>query len=157
MIPIGRLEYGTFELHCDWCAEGLYPMFPMYKYLTPVIDEVGMHAACLTRAAAHHASFKCRMCKVTRKHRMHRPFICDECGCSSDPNVTPPSARHGFGAGLYGGGGGAFDPYGSSGGSGMCGFTESQVEELACQGLKPWDDDAGAVMSFLHGGGDGRW
>jgi hypothetical protein len=147
MIPIGRLDHGTFELHCDWCAEGLYPMFPMYKYLTPVIDEVGMHAACLIRAAAHHASFKCRMCKVTRKHRMHRPFICDECGCSSDPNMaSPPSARHGFGAGLYG-----------SGGGGMCGFTESQVEELACQGLKPWDDDAGAVMSFLHGGGDGRW
>jgi len=76
--------------------------------------------------------------------------MCDECGCSSDPHVaaaTPASARHSFGVDSYGGGGGG----------GMCGFTQSQVQELACQGLKPWDEDATAVMSFLQGGGDGRW
>ena len=139
MIPIGRLaEDGTFCLHRDWCAEGFQP-----------------------RAAAHHNEFKCRMCErfspkssvqtqSRRKHRMHRPFMCDECGCSSDPHVaaaTPASARHSFGVDSYGGGGGG----------GMCGFTQSQVQELACQGLKPWDEDATAVMSFLQGGGDVRW
>ncbi|KDQ59515.1 hypothetical protein JAAARDRAFT_56530 [Jaapia argillacea MUCL 33604] len=32
------------------------------------------------------------------------------------------------------------------------GFTESEVEELLCQGVKPWDDDAWDVMNVLNGG-----
>ncbi|KAH7102868.1 TPR-like protein [Auriculariales sp. MPI-PUGE-AT-0066] len=32
------------------------------------------------------------------------------------------------------------------------GFTNDEVDELLCQGVKPWDDDAGNVMAFLRGG-----
>jgi hypothetical protein len=32
------------------------------------------------------------------------------------------------------------------------GFTRAEENDLLCQGVKPWDDDAGAVLSFLHGG-----
>ncbi len=30
------------------------------------------------------------------------------------------------------------------------GFTNSEVEELLCQGVKPWDEDAWAVMDALN-------
>ena len=33
----------------------------------------------------------------------------------------------------------------------ICGFSPSDVEELACQGVKPWDDDAGDVLAALYG------
>ncbi|KAH0835026.1 hypothetical protein J3R83DRAFT_10763 [Lanmaoa asiatica] len=36
---------------------------------------------------------------------------------------------------------GGYDSDGDEG-IGMCGFTNSQVEELVCHGVKPWDDDA---------------
>jgi hypothetical protein len=36
----------------------------------------------------------------------------------------------------------------------ICGFSPSDVEELACQGVKPWDDDAGDVLAALYGGDD---
>jgi len=32
------------------------------------------------------------------------------------------------------------------------GFSEDDMMELACQGVKPWDDDAGAVLAALRGG-----
>jgi hypothetical protein len=32
------------------------------------------------------------------------------------------------------------------------GFTEAETEELLCQGVKPWDDDAADVLDFLDGG-----
>ncbi|KAN0086262.1 hypothetical protein V8E55_007396 [Tylopilus felleus] len=35
--------------------------------------------------------------------------------------------------------------------NGMFGFTGSDVEELLCQGVKPWDDDAWDVMGALRG------
>lgn len=37
-----------------------------------------------------------------------------------------------------------WDGYGSDGDdeNGMLGFTGSEVDELFCQGIKPWDDDA---------------
>lgn len=31
------------------------------------------------------------------------------------------------------------------------GFTEDDVYELACQGVKPWDEDAGDVLAVLGG------
>ncbi len=34
---------------------------------------------------------------------------------------------------------------------GMFGFSEDDVMELACQGVKPWDDDAGSVLAALRG------
>ena len=37
-------------------------------------------------------------------------------------------------------------------GFGDHGFTRAEENDLLCQGVKPWDDDAGAVLSFLHGG-----
>lgn len=36
-------------------------------------------------------------------------------------------------------------------GEGMLGFTGSECFELLCQGVKPWDEDAGAVMAALNG------
>ncbi|KAG7443925.1 uncharacterized protein BT62DRAFT_1078113 [Guyanagaster necrorhizus] len=30
------------------------------------------------------------------------------------------------------------------------GFTEDEVQELLCQGVKPWDDDARDVLNFLY-------
>lgn len=35
--------------------------------------------------------------------------------------------------------------------SGSHGYTQSQVEMLLCQGVKPWDDDADAVLAALDG------
>ena len=35
---------------------------------------------------------------------------------------------------------------------GVFGFSAHDVEELAMQGVKPWDDDASAVMTVLNGG-----
>lgn len=35
-----------------------------------------------------------------------------------------------------------------------CGFTDEEVFELACQGVKPWDDDAEAVLDVLNNGWD---
>jgi len=43
-------------------------------------------------------------------------------------------------------GGGGF---GFGSGSGMFGFSDDDVMELACQGVKPWDDDAGDVLAAL--------
>mmetsp|Transcript_28990 Transcript_28990/g.27773 ORF Transcript_28990/g.27773 Transcript_28990/m.27773 type:complete len:262 (-) Transcript_28990:97-882(-) len=34
------------------------------------------------------------------------------------------------------------------------GFSPDECQELMCQGVKPWDDDADAVMSVLRGGDD---
>ena len=34
---------------------------------------------------------------------------------------------------------------------GMYGFSAHDCDELLCQGVKPWDDDAGAVLGALHG------
>lgn len=34
---------------------------------------------------------------------------------------------------------------------GPFGFTEDDAYELLCQGVKPWDDDAGAVLAALNG------
>ena len=34
----------------------------------------------------------------------------------------------------------------------ICGFSPSDAEELMCQGVKPWDDDAGDVLAALYGG-----
>ena len=36
----------------------------------------------------------------------------------------------------------------------ICGFSPSDAEELMCQGVKPWDDDAGDVLAALYGGDD---
>jgi hypothetical protein len=35
--------------------------------------------------------------------------------------------------------------------SGRCGFSERDCEDLLDQGVKPWDDDAGAVLGALRG------
>lgn len=32
-----------------------------------------------------------------------------------------------------------------------CGFTDEEVEELFCQGIKPWDSEASAALAVLHG------
>ena len=32
----------------------------------------------------------------------------------------------------------------------ICGFSPSDAEELMCQGVKPWDDDAGDVLAALY-------
>ena len=45
----------------------------------------------------------------------------------------------------------AYDSEGSCSGDRICGFSPSDVEELACQGVKPWDDDAGDVLAALYG------
>lgn len=42
--------------------------------------------------------------------------------------------------------------YGPFGFSGYGGYSEDDMMELACQGVKPWDDDAGAVLAALRGG-----
>lgn len=34
---------------------------------------------------------------------------------------------------------------------GMCGFSASDCEELLCQGIKPWDPEAGAALMVLNG------
>ncbi|VDM22910.1 unnamed protein product [Hydatigera taeniaeformis] len=31
-----------------------------------------------------------------------------------------------------------------------CGFTDDEVEELLCQGIKPWDSEASAALAVLH-------
>nr|CDS24065.1 zinc finger CCCH domain containing protein 31 [Echinococcus granulosus] len=31
-----------------------------------------------------------------------------------------------------------------------CGFTDEEVEELLCQGIKPWDSEASAALAVLH-------
>ena len=36
----------------------------------------------------------------------------------------------------------------------ICGFSPSDAEELMCQGVKPWDADAGAVLAALGAGDD---
>ena len=33
----------------------------------------------------------------------------------------------------------------------ICGFSPGDAEELMCQGVKPWDDDAGDVLAALYG------
>ena len=38
-------------------------------------------------------------------------------------------------------------------GGGYGGFSSADVNEVLCQGVKPWDDDAGAVLMGLNGGG----
>lgn len=42
------------------------------------------------------------------------------------------------------------DEYGSPFGA-ACGFSGAEVGELLSQGVKPWDDDAGAVLAALNG------
>ena len=37
-------------------------------------------------------------------------------------------------------------------GMGPYGFSEDDIFEHACQGVKPWDDDAGDVLAMLNGG-----
>ena len=37
---------------------------------------------------------------------------------------------------------------------GMLGFSSSDVEELLCQGIKPWDDEAPLALAVLRGGAD---
>ena len=34
---------------------------------------------------------------------------------------------------------------------GMFGFSEDDCYELACQGIKPWDPEAGAALAVLNG------
>lgn len=46
-----------------------------------------------------------------------------------------------------------FQRRGFSGG-GMMGFSGAECDELLMQGVKPWDDDAMAVMAALNGGYD---
>mmetsp|Transcript_3440 Transcript_3440/g.5312 ORF Transcript_3440/g.5312 Transcript_3440/m.5312 type:complete len:350 (-) Transcript_3440:162-1211(-) len=36
-------------------------------------------------------------------------------------------------------------------GDGVYGFDEDDIQELLCQGVKPWDDDAVDVLAALHG------
>lgn len=36
---------------------------------------------------------------------------------------------------------------------GMFGFSEEDCYELACQGIKPWDPEAGAALAVLNGYG----
>lgn len=43
------------------------------------------------------------------------------------------------------------DEYGGSAFGGACGFSGADVEDLLAQGVKPWDDDAGAVLAALNG------
>lgn len=49
--------------------------------------------------------------------------------------------------------GGFFDDSSSDDeyGRGMLGFSGSEVEELLCQGVKPWDSDAEDVLAALNG------
>lgn len=35
--------------------------------------------------------------------------------------------------------------------NGMLGFSAGECEELLCQGIKPWDDEAGAALMILNG------
>jgi len=44
--------------------------------------------------------------------------------------------------------GASYDSYDS--GDNICGFSPSDAEELLCQGVKPWDDDAGDVLAALN-------
>ncbi len=41
------------------------------------------------------------------------------------------------------------DPFG---GADMNPFSEANMFDLACQGIKPWEDDAGAALMMLNGG-----
>jgi hypothetical protein len=63
------------------------------------------------------------------------------------------SGAHGggaYGGGAYGGGGGGgYDSDGDGGGYG--GFSSADVNDLLCQGVKPWDNDAGRVLAALDG------
>lgn len=44
--------------------------------------------------------------------------------------------------------GASYDSYDS--GDNICGFSPSDAEELLCQGVRPWDDDAGDVLAALN-------
>lgn len=41
------------------------------------------------------------------------------------------------------------------GGGGMFGFSSSDVQELMCQGIKPWEDCAPMALAVLRGDDDG--
>jgi len=70
-----------------------------------------------------------------------------------EPAPAPaPAPADGYGSG-YGSGSGSSGGdcgYGSDG-AGYGGFSGADVNELLCQGIKPWDDDAGAVLAALNG------
>ena len=38
--------------------------------------------------------------------------------------------------------------------NGVCGIPASMVDELMCQGVKPWEDDAWDVLGVLYGDSD---
>jgi len=42
----------------------------------------------------------------------------------------------------------------SDDGGGMFGFSSSDVEELLCQGIKPWDECAPRALAALRGDDD---
>ena len=46
---------------------------------------------------------------------------------------------------------GAGDSDEESDDGGMFGFSEDDCFELACQGIKPWDPEAGAALAVLNG------
>ena len=50
--------------------------------------------------------------------------------------------------------GGLEDSDDDSDGGGMFGFSGSDVEELLCQGIKPWDPEARAALMVLNGYAD---
>ena len=45
------------------------------------------------------------------------------------------------------------DPGDDSSAGNYGGFSNDAMDELACQGIKPWDDCAGAALDVLFGGG----
>ena len=55
----------------------------------------------------------------------------------------------GYGGGGYGSGRSSSSMFGFGGG--MLGFSGGECDELAMQGVKPWDDDAADVLGVLNG------
>ena len=43
------------------------------------------------------------------------------------------------------------DKFSCGAGGGMFGFSDSDVEELLCQGIMPWDDCAPMALAVLNG------
>jgi tetratricopeptide (TPR) repeat protein len=78
---------------------------------------------------------------------------CECCGAAGhDASACPVLGEvlQAMQANGMGGGGDDFDEF-DDGAGGCYGFSGADVEELAMQGVKPWDDDAGAVMAALNG------
>lgn len=89
------------------------------------------------RSSSSSSSFSATRASPFLSNRGRNSFYDEDSDASNDSDDLSDSRGYGWG---YGGGGG------------YCGFSADDCEELMCQGVKPWEDDAENVLAFLHGG-----